>query len=281
MRMLICSIGSKQHTATLRFAIDVAQALSAEVMLLGIVDKERKSEDLKSILDQAASELAGKGKAVQVRVEAGQAEGLILAEIERRVYDLVAIGALGGKRSRRALFNSVGMRVVERASGSVLLIKGNRPSLSRVLICASGAEHGHMSVWVGAALACGAGAQATLLHVVDAMPSMYAGLERMEETLAELLQSGTEMAEELRWAAQVVKAECEISEIKLRRGIVADEILREGQKGDYDVIVLGSSLYPGGLVRVLLGDITREIANRARRPVLVVRPISELPMDQR
>jgi nucleotide-binding universal stress UspA family protein len=273
-KMLICSIGSKERSSTLHFGAEVARALSAETTLLGVVDKKRKAETLRVILEQASPRLAEQGMQVQIRIEVGQAEDLILAEIERSTYDLVAIGALGGKRSRRALFNSVGTRIVERAEGSILLIKGERPSLSRVLICASGTEHGHMSVWAGAALACGAGARATLLHVVDALPSMYTGLERMEERLDELLQSDTDMARELKWAAQVLKAECEISELKLRRGIVADEILREGQAGDYDLIVLGSSRYPGGLVRVLMGDVTREIVTRAQRPVLVVRPAS-------
>ncbi|MFN2185852.1 MAG: universal stress protein, partial [Anaerolineae bacterium] len=77
---------------------------------------------------------------------------------------------------------------------------------------------------------------------------------------------------ELKWAAQVVKAECEISELKLRRGIVADEILREGKYGDYDLIVIGSSRSAGGIVRALMGDLTREMVTRAERPVLVVRP---------
>jgi nucleotide-binding universal stress UspA family protein len=152
------------------------------------------------------------------------------------------------------------------------LIKGERPSLTKVLICASGTELGHLAIWAGASLACGAGAKATLLHVVDPMPAMYVGLEQMEETLAELLQSETEMARQLKWAAQVIKAECEISEIKLRRGIVVDEILREAQISDHDLIVLGSSLTASGLVRVLMGDMTRQVVNRAERPVFVVRP---------
>jgi len=112
-----------------------------------------------------------------------------------------------------------------------------------------------------------------VLHVVDAMPSMYAGLEKMEETLAELLQSATERSKELTWAAQVIKSECEISELKLRRGIVADEILRESLEGDHDLIVVGSPMAAGGLVRALLGNVTREIVSRAQCPVLVVRPL--------
>lgn len=271
--MLICTIGSKQRKSTLRFGIEVAKALSAETTLLGVAEKEKKAEELEQCLLQAAAALAQIDLPVQVHVKTGSAEDLVMAELKETTYDLVAIGALGGKRSRRTILDSVGMRIVERAQNSVLLIKGDRPALSRVLIAASGTEHGHMSVWAGAALACGAQAHATVLHVISHMPAMYAGLEQMEETLAELLQSETELAREIRWAAQVVKAECKISEVKLRRGIAADEILQEGREGDYDVIVLGSSRHSGGLVRALMGDLTREVVNRAERPVLVVRPM--------
>jgi nucleotide-binding universal stress UspA family protein len=273
MKMLLCSVGSNQAEITLRFGAQVAKALSADVTLLGAVDNKNKIEPLAQILERIAHELAKQEVPVQVLVEAGHAEDIVMREMRQGSYDLVAVGALGGLRSRRSFFDSVGMRIIERAQNSVLVIKGDRVRLSRVLICASGAEYGHLSIWAGAALACGAGAQATVLHVADAMPAMYAGLERMEETLAEFLQSSTETSKELRWAAQVVKAECEVSELKLRRGIVADEILEESQVGDYDVIVLGSSRSAGGLVRALMGDLTRDIVSRAQRSVLVVRPM--------
>ena len=272
MKMLICTIGSRQRKYTLRFGAEVATALSADTTLLGVVKKEKQANDLRVVLDEAARELVAHDLPARVQVEVGDAEKIFLAEMERAAYDMVTVGTLGEKRSRRALLDSVGMRIVERAQSSVLLVKGDRAQLSRVLICASGAELGHLAVWAGASLACGAGAQATVLHVLDAMPAMYTGLEQMEETLAELLQSDTDKARELKWAAQVVRAECEISEIKLRRGIVADEILREGQVGDHDVIVLGSPRQSGGLVRMLMGDVAREVATRAQRPVLVVRP---------
>lgn len=272
MHMLICTIGSKRRKSTLRFSTEVAKALSSEVTLLGVVGKKRKVEDLGRLLEETASDLAELGLEARVRVEAGNPEDVVMAATEITTYDLIALGALGKKRSHHRFLSSVAVRIIEQAKSSVLVVKGSRPKLSRVLICASGAEQGHLSVWAGAAIACGADAQATLLHVVDALPSMYTGLEQMEETLAELLQSDTERSRELRWATQVVKAECDISEVKLRRGIVADEILREGKMGDYDLVVLGSSRAAGGIVRALLGDLTCEIVTRAERPVLVVRP---------
>lgn len=275
MKMLICSIGSKQCESTLRFGAEVAKALSADTTLLLVVDKKRKLEGLKELLDEIAHDLAQHEVPVQVRVEVGDAETIVVGEMEATDYELVAVGALGTKRSRKRLLDSVAMRIVERAETSVLVVKGDRSELSRLLICASGSEQGQMAVLAGAALACGAGAEATVLHVVDPMPTMYTGLEYMEETLTELLQSDSDVARELKWAARVVRDDCEIAEVKLRRGIVPDEILRESQRGDYDLIVMGSPHSASSLVRMLMGDLARELLHRAQRPVLIVRPAAE------
>jgi len=272
MKMLLCSIGSKKRKTTLRYGATLAKALSAEVTLLGVMDKKRKSSRLELIMNTIARELTDDGLSVEMRIEIGNAEEALLAESERETYDLIAMGALGGKRSRRTLVSSVARRLLERTESSVLVIKGNRTEISRVLVCSSGTEHGRLAVQTGATIACLVGAQATLLHVLDPIPAMYTGLERMEETLSEFLSTDTEPAHELKWGAQVLKAECGIAQLKIRRGLVADEILREGERGEYDLIVLGSSRYPNGLVRIAMGNVAHELVSHAHRPVLVVRP---------
>jgi nucleotide-binding universal stress UspA family protein len=273
MKMLLCTIGSKRRQVTLEFGAQVAKALAADVSLLGVTDREEKLAELSEFLEKAAADLAESGVPARVQVLRGDAEAVVLEEMKRTLYDMVVLGALAGKRSRRRFLNSVGMHIIERATTSVLLVKGERTRLSKVLICASGTEYGHLSIWAGAALACAAGAKATVLHVTEAMPAMYVGLEQMEETVAELMQSDSAMARELRWAAQVVKAECEIAEFKLRRGIVPDEIVEEATAGDYDLVVMGSPRSAGSLVRAMLGDIPREVVTRVQCPVLVMRPI--------
>jgi nucleotide-binding universal stress UspA family protein len=270
--MLICSIGSKRRASTLRFATETALALKADTTFLGVVGRKEMVEELAWNLEGAARILSEAGLVVQVHVQVGNAEKIVLAETQEHAYDLVTVGALGGKRSLQGFMNLVGMRIVRQAQSSVLVVKGDRPTISRVLICVSGAEQGRRAVRLGALVACGAGAQTTLLHVVDPMPSMYVGLEQMEETLAELLQSDTELARELKRATQIVRDQCSQPELKLRRGVAAEEILLEAQEGKHDLIVLGSPESASGLVRALMGDLAREVVARAQRPVLVVAP---------
>ena len=65
----------------------------------------------------------------------------------------------------------------------------------------------------------------------------------------------------------------------MRQGPVLDEIMREIHEGGYDLVVTGSAL-SRSLRTYVLGDISREIVNRANCAVLVVRsqePRSEPP----
>ena len=110
MRMLICTIGSKRRRATLRFGLEVAKALSAETTLLGVIDKKRNAEELGQILEEFAGKLRELELPVQVRVEAGDPEDIVVREMGVVTYDLIALGALGKKRSRRKFRSSVAMR---------------------------------------------------------------------------------------------------------------------------------------------------------------------------
>jgi nucleotide-binding universal stress UspA family protein len=62
----------------------------------------------------------------------------------------------------------------------------------------------------------------------------------------------------------------------VRHGDVADQVLRETEEDNVDLIVVGSTLDRGPLYRYLLADVTREIVNRAPCPVLVARQDSSL-----
>ena len=128
----------------------------------------------------------------------------------------------------------------------------------------------------GAWLAGATHARATLLHVASPVPSMYTGLGEIEETLPELLQTRTPVAGHLRHGAEILARHQVSAALKLRYGVVADEILREALEGDYDLIVIGASGTAGRLKGWLLGNVTRQVVERARCSVLVVKRRSAL-----
>lgn len=59
------------------------------------------------------------------------------------------------------------------------------------------------------------------------------------------------------------------SEMKVEQGEAADEILREAEAGGYDLIVTGTRGH-GPVARLVLGSVSRKVAEHALCPVTVV-----------
>ena len=78
MKMLVCTLGSKQWKRTLQYAGAVAAALGADTTLLGVAPKASKIQDLEKVLQSAAGELVAQGLPVRVVVEAGLAEDIVM-----------------------------------------------------------------------------------------------------------------------------------------------------------------------------------------------------------
>jgi nucleotide-binding universal stress UspA family protein len=285
MRALVCSIGTERSRATLGFGAQVAAALEASTTLMGIVQTPQQRERVRQAMAEVQQWLMDQALPVEVDIRwdeatrrGDEAEPVFLRELDSGHYDLVALGALGKLRSWRAFLASVAVHVLEHAHCSVLLIQGDPGPVERVLIGTAGHPKSRAAVRMGALLSCATGAAATLLHVMDAVPSMYTGLDRMDEDLSDLLQTETDEARELRWAAQVLEEQCYPGEIKLRRGVVVEELLEEAREGSFDLVVIGSSKAGRGLMRYLLGDVTRQVVTHAEVPVLVVHPDTDVPL---
>jgi nucleotide-binding universal stress UspA family protein len=76
----------------------------------------------------------------------------------------------------------------------------------------------------------------------------------------------------------LVKVKVE-AEVELSHGSVSDEILIEAPIGKFDLIILGASKASTIFSEWLMGDITSQIINDARCPVLVVRN-SKRPVER-
>jgi nucleotide-binding universal stress UspA family protein len=208
---------------------------------------------------------------VETRIREGDPASETLAEIDEGSHDLVILGPNEAPGLRRHFLGSVTTRVVRQAPCSVLVAKQARSRLKRILICSGGGEVAELVIEAGARLGHAVGAQATLLHVATPVPSMYTGLGEIDESLPQLLQTDTPIARNLRRGAEILGQHQVPAELKLRYGVVVDEIVRESREGEYDLVLMGAKR---GLVRVkrlMLGAMTKEVVERSERSVLVVR----------
>lgn len=270
MKILICIAGLAYLEPLLRFGRLVAETLGGEVRVLTVISADGNKEEAEKTLDRAKEMLAGLEIATLIRTGSPPEE--ILRECEEGGYDLVVIGAKDRPSLAEFVLGSVAVQVLVHAKCSVLVVKGDRASLSKILVCSGGKAYAEPAIEMGSRMAKAAGARVTLLHVTAPVPAMYTGLEEVEERLIEFLQADTPQARHLKRGAEIMESHGVEGELKLRRGVPEEQIQREAQKGEIDLIILGSSRARRPPVSYFWGDVSRKVVNRVRRPVLVVRP---------
>jgi len=272
MKMLICVSKLPYAEATLLFGGLIAGIENAEVTLTTVVHDKAERPLAEEMLVKAQSLLTISD--ANIKVCLGSPASAILDEAEHGEYDIIVVGAhiLGGFFDR--FTGSTMKKVATKASTNVLVVQERRITLDHILVCTAAREVDQSLIEKSAQLAKGTDANVTMLYVTDPMPGMYTGLETMEETLAELLLTDTVQANELNWSVQYLEDEGVEAKLKLRQGIVTDEIHHEVHKNDYDLVIVGAQTENNFWNELLVGSITGDIVELSSSSVMVVRTLT-------
>jgi len=271
MKILICSDGMPASENAIELATLLARPLKAEVTLLGIAEKSSDERPLRETLERQAQSLRTQSARPDIVVSAGDPVRQILDQTSKTGYDLVLVGArwIGATghywRSERTY------EVIKAIQPAVLVAIGERKQLKRFLVCTGGKEFIEHAVQFTGKIAAALGASVTLLHVMAEPPAIYLNLVQLEENVDRLLQSKSELGTNLRRQKRELEHLAVPAEVRLRHGIVIDQVFEEVRAGNYDLIVTGTSQARGLLGHYIMGDLTRGILNRASCPVLVAR----------
>ncbi len=270
MNVLICSDGSEQADRAMRLGAIVAGACHAEVTLLGIIEVQGQSDSLLESLKRGQAMMRDKGVDAELITKVGNPISEIVRRTRESRFDLVVIGATRKEARGPFWLSSKAYKIVKEVEPPVLLCTGKSVALRKFLICSGGKDFIDDAVRLTGTIASGLGVPVTLLHVTPELPAIYARLPRMRESTESLLNSNTELGINLRREKETLEALGVAATVKLRQGPVLDQILTEIREGGYDLVVTGSAL-SRGLRTYVLGDVSREIVNRASCATLVVR----------
>jgi nucleotide-binding universal stress UspA family protein len=271
MKILICSDGSKQSEAAIGFGGLISAACRADATILGITEKPEEEDSIFDALKRGRETLRGLGVTAELITKAGNPIEEIVKRAEETRYDLVVIGAVRKGTRGPFLMSAKAYKIIKAVAPPVLVVIGNRTSLKRILICSGGEKYIDAAVAFAGSIARESSASVTLFHVMAEPPPVYSDLIRMEEDINLLLHSNTDLGQNLRREKEELEKMGVESEVRLRHGLVLSEVFKEIRRGDYDLVVTGSSPDHSTLRTYILGNITREIVNRAECPVLVVR----------
>jgi len=239
--------GPVTHLALARW---LAEHWGAAPSVLAVAATPEEAEQAKAALVKRFAE-AGL-LAVEPLVRQGGAYEQLMREHSESLYEMLLLPAGAGPVES---VSALSYQVLEQPGIPVLVVKGKRPGLRRILICTAGGEPGKADVRGGGQLAQRVGAEVTLLYIA-----------RKQNLVSRLTTLHLERA------AATVRAMDVKAEIKIRSANKpVDGILAEAREGDYDLIVIGShgpplrSAFP-------TDDVTIQTVARADRSVLIIPP---------
>jgi len=273
MKVLICVSNLLADEPGLVFGSKLARDLHAEVSLLHVISDKRKPGDQevgKELLEEASSIIGD--IPVKPILQRGEVLNQIITEAERGNYDMVIITVSKIGEGRQPV-SSIHRSLLKNLPCCLLIVKNPRVEIKRILICTGGFQMAESSIEVGANLAGATGSEATLFHVAANVPTMYTGLKTIEETLHELLLTDTPVARHLRRGAEILAENDIQAELKLRHGSAVYEIVREIDRENYDLVIIGASGANTMIKEWIFGNLTQDIVDAVGIPVMVVNQI--------
>jgi nucleotide-binding universal stress UspA family protein len=184
----------------------------------------------------------------------------VLELVKNEGYDLVIIGNRAKNQSERYSLGSVTEKITRHAECTVFIVK-KKVIFDKILVAVDGSKHADMALDYAVQLAKKFRLNLALLHVEDDDLVRIAGPQVLDciGTIGEsILEHTTSKIRGL----SVRKF--------LKYGNPAETIIKMAQKGNVDLIVLGSRGV-SSVKRYLLGSVSDDISIHARSSVLIVR----------
>jgi nucleotide-binding universal stress UspA family protein len=295
MRVLIATDGSKEATAAIRVAGRLLTSIDREIDVLYVAPQlvvpksgkveaelysERLAADTKRILRRARQTLLEEGMDARTKCRSGSPAPVVLEESGD--YDLTVVGAKGRDVRSDLGLGPVSSRVVEHATGCVLVSREPRGEKGvRILVPVDGSDGSRQALDALSSFFELASADITLMHVIET-PWLRAGLD--EELLGNTDPASASTDTEVQLSYQLKReADQLVSEARskilafhagvttsIREGNPANEILSEADQGEYDLVVVGAN-EANDLKHSILGSVSSKVAWNAPCSVLVVR----------
>jgi len=267
----MCSDGSATSEQAARFATYLLKAPGNQVTLFGVIEHEREAGAIRHSLDLLFARLRPARSEVMIRIARGHAAEEILKEAEAGDTDLIIVGARGLRGLTRFLLGSTSSRVAQYAPCPVLVAKKSSQAIRRILVCTAGGEPGLRDVRFAVAVAAASEAEMTVLHVMSQVAlSEDSDLVDLEASAEELIARGTREGIHLKTALDLTENAGVRGALKVRHGLVLDEIVAEAREGSHDIVVVGAH-FAHGVSRLLLDNVTSHVLEALDTAVLVVK----------
>jgi nucleotide-binding universal stress UspA family protein len=289
MKVLMATDGSKRATQALSSACRILSAPDRDVDLAIVVPRPggRNHPHAEKLCRRAARILEATKKALmpergnpRTMVKTGSpARTLIEMSLD---YDVTVVGAASRRNESASGLGPVASRLVEHSDAPVLVAReGAADTGIRILAAVDGSDSSLRALETLAGLVDLSMADVTLVHVVEspwlhreADQEWFGYPDEPQQEIdpqADLHPEFVREAEQLLEEARDRLPAREAVSTLVYEGLPADEIISEAERGDYDLVVMGTS-GAGDLKHQILGSVSTKVAWNAPCSVLLVRP---------
>jgi nucleotide-binding universal stress UspA family protein len=266
-RALVCIGDRARDDKALIFTRKILQSYDLHPILFHTVPRGSSTQEGHRLLNAAQEIIAL--ETIQLRCVEGNVRREIARELQQREYHLVIVGT--SHRGPDARPSPLSQHLANRVRTSILLIRNPPEEICQILICTGGHPESENAIEWGIHLAKATNDQVTILHVVSSPPTMYTGLEEIEEDLSEVLARDVPLTHHLKAAASMAEEAGVQAKLELRHGLVTEEILRSAEVNAHDLIVIGAPKTHALFNRILLGIIAPKLLASTLRSTLIVR----------
>lgn len=275
MELLIVTNGFKGTWPAIEYGAWLGKTLGMRVTLLGATEKLNPAQiddhhPLEDVFSRAVELFQRNGLEYSLEVQNGNAEELIPRKAARSDY-ITVLSPLGRPQIRRWLAGRSIHHLIEQVAGPIFYVPETRLPMQNALICIGGLGYEVTAENLALKLAGLSQARVTLLHVIPPMDLDYPSARDVQKGSGHLADTNTLPGRALRKGLEMAQAAGLNVTMKVREGIIVEEILAEAKKENYDLVCMGSPFSTNSLRQMYVPNVAAEVADSVHCPILIAR----------
>jgi nucleotide-binding universal stress UspA family protein len=274
--ILIFTNGQPTTLPAIEYGAWLGASMRTSVRLVGLDEHpspsqiDEETHPLEGIFAEAVEAFKKAGVAYQLEVQKGYAEDVIPRRSQGQ-DTLLVVGPLGRPPLKRLLSGRSFRHIMEQVAAPILYVPHVRLPLKRILVCLGGLGYEVTAENLAMQMAQMAHAEIVLFTVVPPIDLDYPEARHVSENWEHLADTNTLTGKSLRRGLEIARQAGLSASVKVCNGNVLEEILAEVERGNYDLLCMGSPYSSHALRQFYTPNVTAEIAETDLVPVLTAR----------
>lgn len=276
--LLIVTNGFKGTWPAIEYGAALARSLRIKTTLLGVTEELNPAaiddhHPLEDIFALAVDVFQQSGVDYRLDVRNGAAERIIPEMANSGDY-ITVVGPLGRPQLKRWLTGRSIHALMEQVRSPLLYVPEVRLPVKKILVTVGGLGYEESAENIAVQVAAATRAEVTILYVIPPTDLDYPTTRGVQAHVKDLANTDTLPGRSLRKALDIARQAGLNARATARQGNIVEEILAEIKEGDYDLICMGSAYSAHTLRQYYSPNITAEVAESARCPLLTARHAS-------